>query len=554
MRSDGMLSTIETIKEMINMDTIQAMSNLLKKYQSTLDSSTILESVNTESDFVSAIDDIKKDTTITKDELPNHVPLFNPDEMYQTGIVDDMDDEEKEWFDNYCRTCMIGAGDEYGGMVREAYAKVVANPTMENKYAMLKMGWPFQIEPTTEAFISARENLYEYVKAHSVRLIDLTETAAKMPEEDLVIEDAKELLYPVYIVCTYTYTTFGKLVTSVTSAAYSHSAIGFDAALERLYSYNMNAKARGGLSFESITGYIKDSAAAKIFVQVVFLPKRQYDKLRGNLDWYIANWKNATYSVSNLFNVVANRTKNKNHDLSMICSQFVDSMLKFIGLDITNKSSNLVTPANLSQVKNPTVYKVYEGEAKDYNPKKVQAMVNKLQRNAKPATSTVYEAAKARYDDPIVLAIYESIDRMLKARAICQEANFPLEIDDNGDLTISTYKNYETMYQETHTLLKSLDNADAIKDELCKLWFIECRLEGKIQACRNKDKQVKDKYYRLRSRVLNDFVKYKKKVQKADPEFNFSEYYKNSDYYDGSTKIKRSTLKGIGSLIKNIAL
>jgi hypothetical protein len=45
-----------------------------------------------------------------------------------------------------------------------------------------------------------------------------------------------------------------------------------------------------------------------------------------------------------------------------------------------------------------------------------------------------------------------------------------------------------------------------------------------------------------------------KKVQKSDPDFNFSKYYKESEYYDGSTTIKRSTLKGLGSLIKQIAL
>jgi hypothetical protein len=493
---------------------------------------------------------------MTKDELPNHVPLFNPDEIYQTGVVDDMNDNEKEWLDNYSRTCMIGAGDSYGRLVRETYAKYIANESDENKKALLKIGWPAGIEPTTESFVAARENLWSYVREHSCNMIDLTETTANIREENIsIVNESGELLQPVYLICTFTYTTFGKLITSVTSSEYSHSAIGFDASLERLYSYNMNAKARGGLSFESITGYLKDSPAAKIFVQVVFLPKRQYDKLRGNLDWYIANWKNATYSVSNLFNVVANRTRNNNHDLSMICSQFVDSMLKFINIDITNKPSNLVTPANISQVKNPTVYKVYEGLAKDYKPKKIQAMVNRLQKNAIPATSTVYEAALKKYNDPVVLAIYEVIDKSLKASSICHEDTVPIEIDDNGDLTIKVYKNYEVKYQEIHTLLKSLDNDDAIKDELCKLWWINCKLEHKIQACKKKDtKEVKDKYYKLRSRVLNDFSKYMKKVQKSDPDFNFSKYYKESEYYDGSTTIKRSTLKGLGSLIKQIAL
>ena len=71
-------------------------------------------------------------------------------------------------------------------------------------------------------------------------------------------------------------------------------------------------------------------------------------------------------------------------------------------------------------------------------------------------------------------------------------------------------------------------------------------------SCKKKD--VAKDYYKLRSRVLNDFSKYLGKIEKEDKEFNFSEYYKNSDYYDGSKVIKNTTLKGIGKLIKSIAV
>ena len=42
--------------------------------------------------------------------------------------------------------------------------------------------------------------------------------------------------------------------------------------------------------------------------------------------------------------------------------------------------------------------------------------------------------------------------------------------------------------------------------------------------------------------------------EREDKEFNFSEYYKNSEYYDGSKVIKNTTLKGIGKLIKSISV
>ena len=94
-----------------------------------------------------------------------------------------------------------------------------------------------------------------------------------------------------------------------------------------------------------------------------------------------------------------------------------------------------------------------------------------------------------------------------------------------------------------------------MKDEVCKLWWINCKLEKKIQDCKRKNKtDVAKEYYKLRSRVLNDFSKYIAKIEREDKKFNFSEYYKNSEYYDGSKVIKNTTLKGIGKLIKSISV
>lgn len=537
------------------MDIIESMRGLLKEYQNNLNSHSILENVTSSNNFIASVNEIRSNMIITKDEIPSYVPILTPSDMINEGLIDDITDRESEWFENYRKTLMVGADASYGQMVREAYAEYLSNDSEINRRKLLHLGWIPGIEPNAESFVSARDNLYAYIEATAPRVIDLTETTSKCAEVPITESATGEKLYPIYLVCTYTYTTFGKLVTSITSAKYSHSAIGFESDLKRLYSYNMNSKTRGGLSFESIDGYLKDASNAMIYVQVVFVTKKQYNKIRSNIDWYIANYNSSKYAIGNLFNIVVNRSKNVNHDLSMICSQFVDSMLKLINIDITNKSSNLVTPEDIAEVKNPTVYKLYEGLAKDYNPKKIQAMVNKLEKNAMPGISTVYEAARERYDDTTVLAIYETISSFMTAKSVFTEENIPIEITDNGDLSIATYKNYEVKYQEIHTLLKKVTNTESMKDEVCKLWWINCKLEKKIQACKAKGKKdVAKDYYKLRSRVLNDFSKYLGKIEKEDKEFNFSEYYKNSDYYDGSKVIKNTTLKGIGKLIKSIAV
>lgn len=533
------------------------MRRLLSLYSECKASSSILESIQTDSNFVSAVNDIRNSIVLPKTELPAYVPMLTPAEIFNMNIDADMSDEEKEWLSNYSRTCLFGSGNglEYRNKVIETYNAWRRGNSGDNERQLLHLGWVPNVEPTNEAFKVARDDLYQYAQNHMVKIIDLTETANNI----VAVNDAKPIrgLYPVYFICTYTGTTMGKIITSVTSSSYSHSAIGFDPRLDKLYSYNMNAKFAGGLSFESLDGYIKDSSAARIYVQCVFVTKEQYNKIKGNIEWYIANWKNSRYSVGNLFNIVAGRVEKTNHNLSMVCSQFVDSLFKLANIDLTNKPSNLVTPANFTEIKNPTVYKLYEGDAKGYDYKKIQSMVNKLSLNAQPGRSTIYENARSMYTDETVLEIYKAIDMILTAKCVFNEEAIPIQIEDNGDFTISTYKNYELKYQEIHTLLKRTDNVSTIKDELCKLWWLECKLEKKIQVAKAKKKgnnSVIQDYYKLRSRVLNDFTKYSKYVSKNDPEFNFSEYYKNSPYYDGSLVIKRNSLKGLGDLVKTVAL
>ena len=93
------------------MDTIQSMRKLLSVYSESLKSQTIMESVQTDSDFISIVNEIKDSIMIAKSDLPAHVPMLNPSEIFSMGIDSDMTDEEKEWLRNYSKTCMLNAGD-----------------------------------------------------------------------------------------------------------------------------------------------------------------------------------------------------------------------------------------------------------------------------------------------------------------------------------------------------------------------------------------------------------------------------------------------------------
>lgn len=534
------------------MDILKTLFKVSDLYEKSCKTESIMECMKVEADYKSLVSEASIDMIITYDELPHFCPFLLPSQIEDLGLH--MNESEEGWLYRYKATCFVGDTSDYITELRNAYTNYQNNPSEDSEQDLLKLGWIPSVPLTEEVFERNRENLYRHIKESFCKLIDVSETVKDMSDE-YKESGNKQRLYPVYIICSYTYTAFGKMVRAVTADEWSHSSISLDHTLKNLYSYNMNAKREGGLSFESIDGYIQDNSGAQIHVMVTFLTKDQYRKLVGNLDWYISNRDKSKYSIGNLFNIVASRTKKTNHDLNLICSQFVDHLFKLAHLDFTNKPSNLVVPKDLAIIRNPTIYKVYEGLAKDYNPNKVKRFVDKLSKVAAPAKSTVME--NGVYTDDVLEEMHSMLQNILKPESIFTEVHVPIRFSEKGDLSIETYKSYEVRYQEIHNLLKTNLSLDSRKEEVSKLWFINCKLIKKIQKIKKKkvsdsNKALIDKYIKLRARVLNDFNTEMKKIMKEDPEFNFSKYYKYGDYNDGNITIDSNTLSGIGNAIQNL--
>lgn len=511
-------------------------------------SSTILECANNESNIDDILDSIYESIGVVKEcDIPKYVPFLDPIEIEESGILENMSNEELEEFFNYKKSCTVSK--EWINNLREAYSSNCAID--EKKRKMLSLGWIPSVPITEEAFKSARSNLADYINSKRCDMIDLTETTKSMPDE-LKYQVNSYALYPVYLICTFTYTTFGSVISKFTDSSYSHAAIGFDSSLKKLYSFNVSHtnKNTGGLSFESIDQYKQDSDKSRILVQVVFLTKEKYTKLKNNLDWYIANYNKSHYSITNIFNIVVGRTKEyTKYNLNMICSQFVDVILKLSDVNLIDKPSNLVTPKDISAISNPRVYKMYEGLAKEYNPNKVKNMVLSLINNK---INPINIDEMINTTSPVIISICRASYNITKASCI-DEVTSPIQFDDNGDFSIDSYKSYELRYQESHNLIKTNLGLEAKKEEMAKLWYINCKLIKKIQYLK-KRKLDTSKYINLRARVLNDFNKLSKQVIKEDKEFNFSKYYRLSDYNDGNLKINNSTLSNIGRLIQNIKI
>lgn len=351
----------------------------------------------------------------------------------------------------------------------------------------------------------------------------------------------KDELLPVYIVTTYTATTFGKVIQAYTHNMYTHASIGFDSTLNKLYSFNIahTGGKMGGLSIESIQQYLNDNEDSDLNVSVIYLKKEDFTKLQDRLDLYIKNVEKTSYNFRNIFNIAINKVENGSEGFSMVCSQFVDSMLKAINIDITGKPSNLVTPGDLSMVSNPKVYKVYEGKAKGYNPKNTDKILHKLVGSIKPILESKF-IRNAKIGIYYALPIFEAKE-------------LPIGFDDSGALLIKNYKtiDYNVEYTRCNKLLKSYKtnkNYEGMKYELCKLWFMNTVLLKKIEVAKN-DKE-KEALVKSRAKIMNDFTIYLNEVNKNVPGFNFSEYYEQTPFGDAVIKISGSTLKYTAQYLK----
>lgn len=330
--------------------------------------------------------------TDISEEIPTIVPNIFPDELSDLGVLDP-DNTQGDISDPSFNITPFIDSYEYKTKVEKLYSELQENKKDKSIIRkLIEMGWNPEVEPNEKNFKIARRNMITYMK-HKLESIDIINLSKY--DSDIGSVSLNETTYfdeeihPVFVVCSYTYTNFGKLVRKITGATYSHASIGFDSGLQTLYSYNMNSnvKKHGGLSFESINEYIRVNKDAEIFVGVVFLDHYDYDKMRGNVNWYITNYHKSNYSIANLFRILVNKSKTKRYQMNMVCSQFVDNCFKLVNIDLTNKASNLTTPQDLSNsVDNKKVFILYDGLARDYDMKKIDkkiySLINKIKMDA----------------------------------------------------------------------------------------------------------------------------------------------------------------------------
>ena len=208
---------------------------------------------------------------------------------------------------------------------------------------------------------------------------------ANLIKEETLLEAVSQDKNPIFIVCVRTNTLASKVITVWTQSKYSHAAISFDTSMENLYSFNgyNGVRKLGGLSKESISGYIKDYDLSIINVKCLFVKHKDYKMIKDILDNFLRNQDKTTYGYKNIFNIFLNRAEDDSAEsMSMVCSQFVTYLLHKANIKLVDKSDNLVTPADLSSINNPKVYNLFDGLCKDYNKKKIDRIFRKLKERS----------------------------------------------------------------------------------------------------------------------------------------------------------------------------
>lgn len=220
----------------------------------------------------------------------------------------------------------------------------------------------------------------EMPKANSIGLSE-----AELDLFESIQEAAKGRKRPIFIVCSFTNTTFGNIVKTVTHATYSHAGLSLTPELSTIYSFNADNKVNklGGFSIESLNEYNDISNKCQICVSCIFVKQKDYDIIKKELDLLLMNQKDTTYAYGNILNILLSKYKEMSANaMSLVCSQFVSYILNKADIKLMDKPINLTQPEDLARLNNPRVYKLYEGMGSNYKPDEIKKKFKKLRIKA----------------------------------------------------------------------------------------------------------------------------------------------------------------------------
>lgn len=238
------------------------------------------------------------------------------------------------------------------------------------KETLLRLGWNPNIPYNEDGIYKSYNRLKEVIEedTKNIEMVDLSELVkvveGTIEEDSFHLKDYK----PCFIVFKRTLdSAINSIITKTTNSFWAHAAISFDPNLKQMYTFDMF---HHGFTKESIYQYKKGTI---INVVCCFVTNDSYNKMMTEIQRYKDNKKDTSYGFQN-FIACLSKKANEN-TMSMVCSNFVDYMMKIGDISPTKSSYSIMHPGRLRRSiasnKKKRFYNVYKGTIEDYNASKV---------------------------------------------------------------------------------------------------------------------------------------------------------------------------------------
>lgn len=290
-------------------------------------------------------------------------------------------------------------------------------------------------------------------------LFDVSDIEDGEEDGDVVQETVDTSAYkPVYIVLMSGEGFISKQVKKNTGSAISHVGITFDPSMARIYSFGTfnkhvteDAPNKNGFRIDSF--FTDNHKDVTMSVYAGYVSNENFDKMKKFVeDNYVGN-KDTHYSLGTIWKQLWKSDKLRKHDdekkLDLVCSTFVDKVLKEAGVDVTKK--NLPSPHDFDRsMANDMVHfeRVFNGLPEKYNKEDMLDRLENFARYKKTAAAdeaveissnnkendVVSESVKLDDNsvEPVYVVLTEGtamISNMIKSKTRCRWSHAGLSFD-----------------------------------------------------------------------------------------------------------------------------
>lgn len=386
------------------------------------------KSVSEDTGFVKQVNELRLEVLKEEENRPkitkriHDTPYFTPQEMIDLGVYgnynfynvpadnDGLTTEIKTstWFDSYqnmynYNRVLEDYRKEWISKLNELYSDYDdikkcgdKEKILARKQSILELGWNPEIPFTLKNREKASIRIYNMMEQETVK-----DEFFKI--DDLISGNYRNILFkesvnkdeydPVFLIFTKGKTPVVSAgIRLFTGSSYTHASIGFDPELNESYSYNMNYQ-NFGFVRENISSF-KDNV---IGVYCFFIEKSLVNKLKSYIQDFYEHRTFYDHKIlfNKIFNINYKPTKNK---FDQVCSTFVDSCLKFVGINLSG--NNIPAPSDLvngCKTNSNKIIELFVGKATQYPGKDIKNKVEKLMNDE--TTESINESSNIYYYD-----------------------------------------------------------------------------------------------------------------------------------------------------------